>query len=176
MLRTIALLLSAVAVAGPVWASTGWASTGWASTARPSTVQASTVWAWPVAEPRTIIRPYIAPATPYSAGHRGVDIATSDAMVRSAADGVVHFAGVVVDRPVLSIRHPDGLLSSYEPVTTDLVAGDAVARGDPIGTVLAGHCVSLCLHFGVRRDGEYLSPLVLLGGIPRAVLLPTRRE
>jgi len=160
MLRAIALLVVALAVTG-------------------SARVTSSAWAWPVDPPRAIIRPYVAPATPYSAGHRGIDIAADDddaaAMVRSPADGVVHFSGVVVDRPVLSIRHDGGLLSSYEPVVTDLVVGDAVARGDPIGTVIPGHCSTLCLHFGVRRDGEYLSPLVLLGGIPRAVLLRTRR-
>jgi len=34
------------------------------------------------------------------------------------------------------------------------------------------HCASACLHFGVRKDGGYLSPLALIGGIERAVLLP----
>jgi hypothetical protein len=28
------------------------------------------------------------------------------------------------------------------------------------------------VHFGVRIDGEYVSPFLFLGGIPRAVLLP----
>lgn len=133
-------------------------------------------WRWPADEPRSIIRPFIAPETPYSAGHRGIDIRAPSGVVYAPAGGVVHFAGVVVDRPVLSIRHPDGLLSSYEPVTTTLVEGDAVIRGDVIGTVEPGHCSSLCLHFGVRLNGEYVSPLNFLGGIPWSVLLPTRRE
>ncbi|WP_443208538.1 hypothetical protein [Salinibacterium sp. PAMC 21357] len=38
----------------------------------------------------------------------------------------------------------------------------------------AGHCTRPCLHFGVRVEGEYVSPLNYLSGIPRAVLLPTR--
>ena len=90
------------------------------------------------------------------------------------ADGVVHFAGVVVDRPVLSLDHTGGVLSSYEPVTTHLLTGDTVHRGEVIGVVLPGHCAKTCLHLGVRIDGQYVSPLTFLGGIPRSVLLPTR--
>ena len=86
----------------------------------------------------------------------------------------MHFAGVVVDRPVLSIDHGGGVISSYEPVLTTLVEGDVVTRGDVIGTVLPGHCASVCVHLGVRVDGQYVSPLRFLGGIPRAILLPTR--
>jgi murein DD-endopeptidase MepM/ murein hydrolase activator NlpD len=81
---------------------------------------------------------------------------------------------VVVDRPVLSIRHSGGLISSYEPVESTLARGGSVVRGQVIGTIVAGHCASPCLHFGVRLDGEYVSPLLLLGGVPASVLLPTR--
>lgn len=132
-------------------------------------------WDWPTPPPHAIVRQYLAPATPYGPGHRGIDIAADSAVVTAPADGVVHFAGVVVDRPVLSIRHSGGLLSSYEPLATELVAGDPVTRGQVIGTLEPGHCPQqLCLHFGVRLDGEYVNPLLLLGGVPRSVLLPTR--
>jgi len=130
-------------------------------------------WDWPVDPPHRIVRPFEAPATRYSAGHRGIDISSPvAASVRAPAAGVVHFAGVVVDRPVLSLEHPGGYLTSYEPVTTHLTAGERVARGQPIGRLDPGHCTSPCLHFGVRLDGQYLSPLLLLGEIRRAVLLP----
>ena len=137
-------------------------------------------WDWPLAAPQTLLRPYIAPATPYSAGHRGIDIeahGTEETLltaVTAPASGTVHFAGFVADRPVLSIRHPGGVISSFEPVTTALVIGDAVRAGQQIGTLEVGHCSSLCLHFGVRIDGGYVSPLLFLGGVPRAVPLPTR--
>lgn len=131
-------------------------------------------WLWPVAAPHSIARPFLAPATPYAAGHRGIDVRAFDASVVAPTDGVVHFAGFVVSRPVLSIRHPGGLITSYEPVTTTLIAGDTVARGDEIGTVLPGHCATPCLHFGVRLHGEYVNPLLYLGGVPHSVLLPTR--
>ncbi len=132
-------------------------------------------WQWPVDTPKVVVRQFIAPATPYASGHRGVDLGAGGGILFAPADGIVHFAGVVVDRSVLSIRHPDGLISSYEPVETTLHKGDAVARGDPIGTVLPGHCSQTCLHLGVRLDGEYVSPLLYLGGIEPSVLLPTRR-
>lgn len=136
-------------------------------------------WRWPIDPPRVIARPFIAPATPYSAGHRGLDLRSdAGAVVYAPADGVVHFSGVVVDRPVISIEHQGGLISSFEPVASMLAAGTLVHRGEAIGHILgapqSGHCGAPCLHFGVRLHGQYVSPLNYLGGIPRSVLLPTR--
>jgi len=140
-----------------------------------ATESSTELWEWPVEAPHPIVRPYLAPETPYSSGHRGIDIdAGSLADVLAPVDGVVHFSGVVVDRPVLSILHDGGLISSYEPVSSSLSRGDAVVRGQVVGEVQAGHCSERCLHFGVRRHGEYVSPLNYLGVIPRAILLPTR--
>ena len=130
------------------------------------------------------MRPFIAPETIYSAGHRGIDLATAlGTTVYAPADGVIHFSGVVVNRPVLSIEHGGSLLSSFEPVRSTLPAGTVVRRGEPVGVTAsgtgtdagtdAGHCASACLHFGVRLHGQYLSPLNYLGGIPLPVLLPT---
>ncbi|MCW4384839.1 M23 family metallopeptidase [Salinibacterium sp. SYSU T00001] len=137
----------------------------------------SQFWLWPVTGPRRVVRTYQAPPTPYAAGHRGIDIAVGvGGVVRAPEEGVVHFAGMVAGRPVVSLRHDGGLISSVEPVESTLKAGDVVARGDPIGTLWAetSHCPASCLHLGVRRHGEYVSPLNYLGGIPRSVLLPPR--
>lgn len=131
-------------------------------------------WTWPADGTRVLMRPYIAPATPYGAGHRGIDVGANSEVVYAPADGVVHFAGTVVDRPVLSIRHDGGLLSSFEPVATELHTGDTVEEGQVVGALQSGHCSTPCLHFGVRLDGDYVSPLLYLGGIPHSVLLPTR--
>ena len=122
------------------------------------------------------MRAYLAPPTRYGAGHRGIDIGAAEGTpVLAPADGVVHFVGVVVDRPVLSIEHAGGVLSSFEPVASELHAGDAVRRGEVVGTLVPGHCTSgPCLHLGARVDGEYVNPLVFLGGVPHAVLYPTR--
>ena len=165
MRRTIALLLILLVVPG-------------SASAEPPPLAAdagNARWGWPVAAPHVVVRQFIAPAHRYATGHRGVDLAAHGGTVYAPADGIVHFAGVVVDRPVLSIRHPGGVISSFEPVETRLTEGDPVAPGDPIGTVIPGHCSEPCLHFGVRLDGEYVSPLLYLGGLEPSVLLPTRR-
>ena len=132
-------------------------------------------WGWPLEAPAPIVRPFEAPATPFAAGHRGVDLAAgTGAEVLAPAAGVVYFAGWVVDRPVLSIAHPGGYVTSFEPVDAVVAEGEAVTAGQPVGTLAAGaHCLTgPCLHFGLRLHGEYISPLSMLGGIPRSILLP----
>ncbi len=134
---------------------------------------AASLWAWPVAASHPVVKPFLAPLTPYGTGHRGIDIgATAGIEVRAPDDGVVRFAGWVVDRPVLSIDHGGGLVSSFEPVTPSVAAGERVQRGQVVGVLEPGHCARACLHLGARLHGEYVSPLLYLGGQPRAVLLP----
>lgn len=131
-------------------------------------------WRLPVAAAEQ--RPFARPPAPWGAGHRGVDLGplSAGATIRAPADGEVSFAGVVVDRPVLSIRHAGGYLSSFEPVQTDLEVGDPVSTGDPVGTFGEGHrhCEDPCLHWGVRLHGEYINPLLLTGDLEPSVLLP----
>jgi len=130
-------------------------------------------WAWPVLPPR-VVGAFAAPPTPYAAGHRGIDLATTpEQPVTAPTDATVRFAGVVVDRPVLTLDHGGGVLSSYEPLATELVAGQPVARGAPIGRLASGgHCAASCLHVGVRVDGAYVSPLLFFDTVPPSVLLP----
>lgn len=130
-------------------------------------------WVWPLAEKRVVQRPFVAPPTPYGAGHRGVDLAASQhgVEVRAVTSGTVHFAGVVVDRPVITLRTGQ-VLATVEPVTPLVAAGDPVVAGQVIGTLQPGHCTVPCVHLGVRVAGEYVSPLLYLGGLQRAVLLP----
>lgn len=131
-------------------------------------------WTWPVDPPHELLQTFAAPATAYAAGHRGIDVvALPGSPVRAAADGVVSFAGVVVDRPVLSIQHADDLLTSVEPVTATVSVGDRVRAGQVVGVVASGaHCDQRCVHLGVRRHGQYISPMFFYGGLARAVLLP----
>lgn len=139
-----------------------------------STFGAAPAWSWPVAPPHVVTEPFVAPPDPYSAGHRGIDIAASPGRpVTAAAAGVVTFSGTVVDRPLVVIRHDDGHVSSIEPVVGSVDVGSRVTRGAPIGTVgVGGHCADGCVHFGVRLDGVYVNPMLLLGEVPPAVLLP----
>ncbi len=123
-----------------------------------------------------VIRPYAQPPAPWAAGHRGVDLGLGpDGAVRAPAAGTVSFVGVVVDRPVLSIRHGAGYVSSFEPVETELEVGDAVSIGETVGAIAssgASHCEVPCLHWGVRLHGEYINPMLLLGDLEPSVLLP----
>ncbi|MBO0595652.1 M23 family metallopeptidase [Nesterenkonia sp. E16_7] len=135
---------------------------------------AAALWRLPVVADE--LRPFARPPAPWGAGHRGVDLGplSGGANIRAPADGEISFAGVVVDRPVLSIRHGDGYLSSFEPVETVLEVGDRVSAGDPVGSLAtgAGHCEAPCLHWGVRLDGEYINPLLLTGDAEPSILLP----
>lgn len=144
-------------------------------TAAPAAAAAPGAWGWPLEPPHRVIRAFLAPASPYAAGHRGLDLAArAGDPVLAPGDGVVSFAGRVVDRPVLSIAHAGDLVSTVEPVDALVAAGDRVTAGQTVGVVAAGgHCGEGCLHFGVRLHGRYVSPMLLLGGIPRAVLLPS---
>jgi murein DD-endopeptidase MepM/ murein hydrolase activator NlpD len=128
-------------------------------------------WSWPLAGPHTISRNYEAPSVFYGPGHRGIDLVAQPGQeVVAPADGVVHFVGTVVDRELISLGHGQ-YLSTFEPVTSTLVKGEKVLRGQVIGTVgISTHCT--CLHMGARQGREYLSPLSFLAVIPPAVLLP----
>ncbi len=137
------------------------------------TVALSRDWEWPV-RPFRLERPFVAPAHEYGPGHRGIDMAPlGDDTVRAPAPGVVAFSGQVAGRGVVTIDHGDGLVSTLEPVASDLAAGAVVAAGTAVGRLATGgHAAAGTLHLGVRLDGAYINPLVLLGGVPRAVLLP----
>lgn len=140
-------------------------------------------WSWPLAPEPGVLRHFQPPPERWKAGHRGVDLsaarstgAGAAAPVLSPADGFVSFAGTVVDRPVLSIDHGDGLVSSFEPVATTLRKGDRVGAGDAVGTIKGpAHCPVLCVHWGVRLQGEYVDPLAYVSDRRPSVLLPLRR-
>ena len=129
-------------------------------------------WRWPVAPPR-IVKPWVAPAGPYAAGHRGIDlVAAPGTAVAAPAAGEVIFAGVVVDRPVVTVRVGENVLVSLEPVDADVARGASVAAGEQLGKVgHGGHCDGACVHLGVRVDGAYVSPLLFFATVPPAVLL-----
>ncbi|MCR2763687.1 M23 family metallopeptidase [Microbacterium sp. zg.B48] len=130
-------------------------------------------WVWP-SERFRLVRPFVAPAHEYAPGHRGIDLdPASGGVVRAPADGVVAFSGAVAGRGILTIDHGAGLVTTLEPVESTLAPGTSVRGGEEVAMLAAGgHASPGTLHFGVRLDGEYINPLLLLGGVPRAVLLP----
>lgn len=134
-------------------------------------------WQWPLGGPAQVMHRFEAPSHRYGPGHRGIDI-TGAGAVRAVEGGTVRFAGSVAGRPVISVLHSDGLLSTYEPVSTELSAGDRVHAGQVIGELdasagSASHCApQLCLHLGARLGEDYLDPLLLLGLAGPSVLLP----
>lgn len=130
-------------------------------------------WVWPAHNSR-VTRPFVQPAHAYGAGHRGIDLdLRGESKVVAPADGVIAFTGVVAGRAVVTIEHDDELVTTLEPVTSALTPGTPVRGGEEIGMLsVGGHSSPGTLHFGVRLRGEYINPLLLVGDIPRAILLP----
>jgi murein DD-endopeptidase MepM/ murein hydrolase activator NlpD len=129
-------------------------------------VEPAARFGWPLAPAPTVSRAFQPPSEPYGPGHRGVDlIGTEGQPVLAAGDGEVVYAGPLADRGVVSIDHPNGLRTSYEPVRASVRAGQLVRRGEPVGTLAPGHLgcrAEACLHWGLRHDGRYLDPLLLV--------------
>ena len=145
-----------------------------------------TGWRPPVAGQLTVVKAFEKPAAKWSAGHRGVDLALeADGQILAPAEGTVVFSGTVVDRQVITLEHPDGRRSSFEPVTDPLPVGATVAAGDPIARLdpQIQHCPeNHCVHWGVREPAtgqptankgmDYINPLLLLGLEGPSILLP----
>lgn len=121
-------------------------------------------------------------------GHRGVDLALRPGgAILAAGGGTVAFAGAVAGVPVVSIDHPGGLRTTYQPVHASVRVGDAVDEGQPIGTLARTVSAASAsagdhdgLHWGARTGPDaYIDPLSLLeppqirlkpldGGVTRA--------
>lgn len=129
---------------------------------------------WPLRPRPAVVRFFDGPSPNWQRGHRGVDLAAQPGQqVYAAAAGTVVFAGPLAGRPVISVGHPGGLRTSYEPVQPQVRAGQRVAAGALLGTVQAGHggCrVTACLHWGAMwgsaARADYVDPLGLLAGTP----------
>lgn len=132
-------------------------------------------FSWPLSPEPAVQRRFEQPASQWSRGHRGVDLRTYVGQpVLSAGDGIVAFSGVVAGRGVITVRHPGGLRTTYEPVDERLAAGTPVQRGARMALVspTPGHCAPLsCLHWGTIFGQTYRDPLSLLG-FGRPILLP----
>jgi murein DD-endopeptidase MepM/ murein hydrolase activator NlpD len=132
---------------------------------------------WPLRPPpalESIARGFDAPSPDWNPGHRGVDLAGAPGQpVYAAGTATVVFAGLLAGRPVVSLAHPGGLRTSYEPVRAAVRAGQRVTAGTVIGELEAGHpgCPSAaCLHWGAMwgpaSGAHYVDPLGLLRSTP----------
>ena len=135
-------------------------------------------WQLPLAGPPVVTRPFVAPAGPYAAGHRGVDLAAPvGASVLAAAAGRVTYAGLLAGRGVVVVTHGE-LRTTYEPVVASVQVGDQVGAGAVLGRLAPGHqpCPLArspsggCLHWGLRRGETYLDPMGLLRRAPSRLL------
>jgi murein DD-endopeptidase MepM/ murein hydrolase activator NlpD len=129
---------------------------------------------WPLRPPPAVARGFDAPSPDWNPGHRGVDLAgTPGQPVYAAGAATVVFAGVLAGRPVVSLAHPGGLRTSYEPVRAVVRVGQAVTAETVIGSLAAGHAgcrAAACLHWGAMwgpaSRADYVDPLGLLKSTP----------
>ena len=125
---------------------------------------------WPLRPPPAVARGFDAPSPNWNPGHRGVDLPGNPGQpVYAAGDATVVFAGVLAGRPVVSLAHPGGLRTSYEPVRAAVRAGQPVTAQTVIGELAAGHVgcpAAACLHWGAMwgpaSGANYVDPLGLL--------------
>ena len=125
---------------------------------------------WPLRPPPAVVRGFDAPSPDWTPGHRGVDLpGTPGQPVYAAGDATVVFAGLLAGRPVVSLAHPGGLHTSYEPVRAAVRVGQRVTAQTVVGELIAGHpgCrTAACLHWGAMwgpaSGAHYVDPLGLL--------------
>jgi murein DD-endopeptidase MepM/ murein hydrolase activator NlpD len=129
---------------------------------------------WPLRPAPAVARGFDAPSPNWNRGHRGVDLpGTPGQPVYAAGSATVVFAGMLAGRPVVSLAHPGGLHTSYEPVQTAVRVGQPVTSQTLIGELMAGHIgcrAAACLHWGAMwgpaSGADYVDPLGLLKSTP----------
>ena len=129
---------------------------------------------WPLRPRPAVLRMFDAPSPNWNRGHRGVDLAGVPGQpVYAAGAGTVVFAGELAGRRLVSIAHPGGLRTTYEPLRPSVRVGQLVVAGAVIGELEAGHdgCAAVaCLHWGAMwgpaSRADYVDPLGLLASTP----------
>jgi murein DD-endopeptidase MepM/ murein hydrolase activator NlpD len=129
---------------------------------------------WPLRPAPAVARGFDAPSPNWNRGHRGVDLPGAPGQpVYAAGSATVVFAGMLAGRPVVSLAHPGGLHTSYEPVRAAVRVGQPVTSETVIGELMAGHIgcpATACLHWGAMwgpaSGADYVDPLGLLKSTP----------
>lgn len=118
-----------------------------------------------------VLRPFELLADEYGPGsHRGVDLAVRPHdPVHAAANGVVEFVGPVAGDTWVTLRHADGIETTYGAFALVVVdEGQQVGAGQLLGAARGDHRPNTLapaddgLHWGARRGGTYLDPMSLL--------------
>ncbi len=113
--------------------------------------------------------PFRPPSRPYGPGNRGLEYATAAGTpVHAVADGRVTFAGSVAGSLHVTVRHADGVRTTYSFLARiDVVLGQQVRQGALVGATAGA------LHFGARRGDAYFDPASLfVDALPRVHLMP----
>lgn len=163
-----AALIGSVFSLAVIWVPPTFAAPAQSTPARSS----SDWWHWPVSS-QSIVRGYDAGHSTYGPGHRGIDIAAQSAEPVVAVEaGTVTFAGQVAGIATITIDHGSER-STYQPVQPNVVVGDQVHAGEPIGRVGSGHtsCSTPCLHLGRLVGGDHADPAAKLPRFGEIVLI-----
>jgi hypothetical protein len=115
-----------------------------------------------------VTKPFKLLKNEFAAGsHRGIDYGVPvGTPVKASGAGTVTHAGPVGDDGLfITIAHERGLETTYSYLSEIAVEeGQQVAQGEVIGSSGEGHPGegSPALHFGAKKDGKYIDPLLLL--------------
>jgi len=116
------------------------------------------------------------PILGYNRAHNGVDYrAPTGAPVASVAPGTVTLAGWTTGGGrTVRVRHNNGYESEYLHLSAiDVRAGQRVSQGDVVGKVGAtGLATAPHLHYGLRRNGAYVNPVVEHRNMPPGEPIP----
>jgi len=110
--------------------------------------------------------------------HLGTDYAApTGTPVRAVASGRVVFSGLSGGSGnLVTIAHIDGYQSQYLHLSRRLVrVGERVAQGDHIGLVgMTGLATGPHLHYGLKKNGNYVNPVIEHRRMPPGVPIPAR--
>lgn len=129
---------------------------------------------WPVTGTAVITSAFDMADQPWLPGHRGIDLQVNlGDKVRAPGTGTVIYAGMLVDRPVVSIENTSGMRFTLEPVDPIVRVGDEVVVGAEVGRVGAYTTQTSThdpgvLHWGTKVGSKgYVDPLSLLYEYPQ---------
>ena len=125
----------------------------------------NTGFIWPLPSSHTITSGFggrTAPTKGASSYHKGIDISSSvgEKVIAAASGEVVISEYSYSAGNYIMINHGSGMFTIYMHLSKRLVnVGDEVSQGQQIGKVgSTGYSTGPHLHFGVRKNGEYVNP------------------